>query len=74
MGGHWGMILDPQYILHITIHNLIHKNAGKLYFSRKITGVNGDVLLTSEGTPENAIPVYTVFPSNLPSCKLALYP
>jgi len=72
--GQWGLIMDPGHILNNTIHHLILKNANESNFYWEVTGENGELLLKSEYIPEDTPPVYTVFPSNLPSLSLTLYP
>ena len=72
--GKWGLIMDPDYILNNIVHQSILGNANKSNFSWEVTDVNGEQLLKSEYIPENTSPVNTVFPSNLPSWSLTLYP
>jgi signal transduction histidine kinase len=66
--------MDPDYILNNIVHQSILGNANKSNFSWEVTDVNGERLLKSEYIPENTSPVNTVFPSNLPSWSLTLYP
>jgi signal transduction histidine kinase len=66
--------MDPDYILNNIVHQSILGNANKSNFSWEVTDVNGEQLLKSEYIPENTSPVNTVFPSNLPSWSLLLYP
>lgn len=70
----WGLILDLSYILNNAVYQSIIKNADESYFSWEISDVNGDFLLKSESIPESTGPVNVVFPSNLPSWSLILYP
>ena len=72
--GQWGLIMDNDHILHDTIHPLILKNANGSDFYWELTGINGELLLKSDYIPEDTPPVYTAFPSNLPSWSLTLYP
>ena len=72
--GQWGLIMDPGHILKNTIHHLILEKANESNFYWEVTGENGELLLKSEYIPEDTPPVYTVFPSNLPSLSLTLYP
>ena len=72
--GHWGLIMDNDHILHDTIHPLILKNANGSDFYWELTGINGELLLKSDYIPEDTPPVYSAFPSNLPSWSLTLYP
>ena len=72
--GQWGLIMDPGHILKNTIRHSILEKANESNFYWKLTGEHGEMLLESEYLPEDMPPVYTVFPSNLPSLSLALYP
>jgi signal transduction histidine kinase/tetratricopeptide (TPR) repeat protein len=72
--GHWGLIMDNDHILHDTIHPLILKNANGSDFYWELTGINGELLLKSDYIPEDTPPVYSAFPSNLPSWSLTIYP
>jgi signal transduction histidine kinase/tetratricopeptide (TPR) repeat protein len=72
--GQWGLIMDPDYILNHIVHQSILGSANKSNFYWEVTDVNGGLLLKSGNIPENASPVNTVFPSNLPSWSLVLYP
>jgi len=72
--GQWGLIMDPGHILKNTIHHLILEKANESNFYWEVTGENGELLLKSEYIPEDTPPVYAVFPSNLPSLSLTLYP
>ena len=72
--GQWGLIMDNDHILHDTIHPLILKNANGSNFYWELTGINGELLLKSDYIPEDTPPVYNVFPANLPSWSLTLYP
>jgi signal transduction histidine kinase len=53
---------------------LILKNANGSDFYWELTGINGELLLKSDYIPEDTPPVYSAFPSNLPSWSLTLYP
>ena len=66
--------MDNDHILHDIIHPLILRNANGSNFYWELTGINGELLLKSEYIPEGTPPVYAVFPSNLPSLSLTLYP
>ena len=72
--GLWGLIMDPDYILKNTIQHLILEKAKESNFYWELTGENSVPLLKSESIPEDTPPVYTMFPSNLPSWSLTLYP
>ena len=72
--GHWGLIMENDHILHDTIHLLILKNANGSDFYWELTDINGELLLKSDYVPEDTPPVYSAFPSNLPSWSLTLYP
>jgi signal transduction histidine kinase len=72
--GQWGLIMDPGHILKNTIRHSILEKANESNFYWKVTGEHGEMLLESEYLPEDMLPVYAVFPSNLPSLSLALYP
>jgi len=72
--GQWGLIMDPGQILNSTIHHFILKNATESNFHWEVTDINSGLLLKSEYIPEDTPPVHTVFPSNLPSWSLLLYP
>jgi signal transduction histidine kinase len=72
--GQWGMILDPGHILNDTILPLIHKNANETNFQWKVTGANGELLAMSASIPEDAPPMYVMFPAYLPPWTLSLYP
>jgi signal transduction histidine kinase/tetratricopeptide (TPR) repeat protein len=72
--GQWGLIMDPDYILNNIVHQSILGKANESNFYWEITDVNGGLLLKSEYIPEDVSPVYNVFPSNLPSWSLTLYP
>lgn len=70
----WVLILDTDYILNNIVHQSILGKANESNFFWHVTDVNGGLLLKSEYIPENVSPVYNVFPSNLPSWSLTLYP
>ena len=72
--GQWGLIMDPDYILNNIVYNSIIKNADESNLYWEVTDANGEQLLKSEFIPENTSPINTVFPSNLPSWSLTLYP
>jgi anti-sigma regulatory factor (Ser/Thr protein kinase) len=72
--GQWGLIMDPDYILNNIVHQSILGIANKSNFYWEVTDVNGGLLLKSEYIPKDVSPVYNVFPSNLPSWSLTLYP
>ena len=72
--GQWGLIMDPEYILNNIVLQSILRKVNELSFYWELTDVNGGSLLKSEYIPEDVSPVYNVFPSNLPSWSLALYP
>jgi signal transduction histidine kinase/tetratricopeptide (TPR) repeat protein len=72
--GHWGLIIDPDFILNNVVHQSILRNANKSNFYWEVTDANEGLLLKSENIPENTSGVNTVFPSNLPSWSMTLYP
>jgi signal transduction histidine kinase/tetratricopeptide (TPR) repeat protein len=72
--GQWGLILDTDYILNSIVRPLIFDNAGKLNSYWEVTDVNGELLLKSDYIPEDTQPVNIMFPSDLPSWSLTLYP
>ena len=72
--GQWGLIMDQDDILHNALYYTILNSTIKSGFCWKVTDVNGELLLMSEYIPEDAPPVYTVFPKELPSWSLTLYP
>jgi len=72
--GQWGLIMDPGHILNNSIRNSILEKTNESNFYWKVTGEHGEILLESEYLPEDMPPVYAVFPSNLPSLSLLLYP
>jgi len=72
--GYWGLIMDNDHILHDIIYPLILRNANGSDFYWELTGINGELLLKSDYIPEDTPPVYSAFPSNLPSWSLSLYP
>lgn len=72
--GQWGLIMDPEYLLRTIVYHSIIKNTEGSDFSWKVTNIDGDLLLKSESIPGNVPVVLTVFPSNLPSWTLSLFP
>lgn len=72
--GQWGLIMDPIFLLNESIHPLILDIAAHSDFCWEIAGVNGELLLKSASIPEDAPPVYVMFPANLPKWTLTLYP
>ena len=74
INGQWGLIMDPEHILLNTIQPSILEKTIESNFYWKVSGENGEMLLESEYVPEDMPPVYAVFPSNLPSLSLTLYP
>ena len=72
--GQWGLIMDPDNILKNTIQHLILEKANALNFNWEVTGENGELLLGLEYILKDAQPVYTLFPSHLPTLSLTLYP
>jgi signal transduction histidine kinase len=68
------LIMDPDYILNNVVHQSILRSENKSNFYWELTDVNGGLLLKSEYIPENTSPVYTLFPTNLPSWSMTLYP
>jgi signal transduction histidine kinase len=72
--GQWGLIMDPDYILNSIVHQSIlgKVNGSNCYW--EVTDVNGGSLIKSDYIPEDLSPVYNVFPLNLPSWSLTLYP
>lgn len=74
LNGQWGLILDPEHILLNSIQPSILEKTIVSNFYWKVSGESGDMLLESEYVPEDMPPVYAVFPSDLPSLSLTLYP
>jgi signal transduction histidine kinase len=74
INGQWGLIMDLEYILRSTIQPSILENITEANFYWKVSGDNGETLLVSEHVPYDTPPVYAIFPSNLPSLSLTLYP
>ena len=72
--GQWGLIMDPGLILNDTIRPLILNIAEQSNFCWEVTGLNGELLLKSAFIPEDTPPVYVMFPANLPSWTLTIYP
>ena len=72
--GQWVLIMDPDYILNNIVHQSILGKVNESNFYWEVTDVNGGSLLKSEYIPEDVSPVYNVFPSDLPSWSLTLYP
>lgn len=72
--GSWGLLLDQNDILNNSVFHSIIKNAGATPLFWEITDINGELLLKSEYIPEVSLPVYIIFPPELPSWSLALYP
>ncbi|MDT8402439.1 MAG: HAMP domain-containing sensor histidine kinase [Bacteroidales bacterium] len=72
--GHWGLIINQDDILHNSVYPAILKRTGISKFYWKVASVNGESLLRSEYIPEDIPPVSTVFPQELPSWSLTLYP
>ncbi len=72
--GRWGLIIDQEYILNNVVNHLMIKNADESDFNWEVKDADGDQLLKSENIPEDAAPVNIVFPSDLTSWTLALYP
>jgi len=71
--GQWGLIMDQDDILNISVYHSILKNAGTSNYYWEVTNVNGELLLKSENIPEDTQPVHTMFPPYLPSWSLTLY-
>ena len=72
--GQWGLIMDQDYILNKSVYHSILNSASTSGFYWEVTDVNGELLLKSEYIPEEVPPVYTIFPQELPSWSLTLYP
>jgi signal transduction histidine kinase len=70
----WVLIMDPDYILNNIVHQSILGKVNESNFYWEVTDVNGGSLLKSEYIPEDVSSVYNVFPLNLPSWSLTLYP
>ncbi|MEA1886207.1 MAG: HAMP domain-containing sensor histidine kinase [Bacteroidota bacterium] len=71
---HWGLILNQDTILNNSVYPAILKRTGTSGFYWEVASVNGESLLRSEDILENMPPVSTVFPQELPSWSLTLYP
>jgi signal transduction histidine kinase len=71
--GQWGMILDPDYLLHHVILPDLLAFESETNTNWEVSGANGQTLLKSESAPENTLPVYIAFSSDLPTWSLALY-
>jgi signal transduction histidine kinase len=72
--GQWGLIMDPVHLLNETIHQLILNIAAQSDFCWELTGVNGELFIESASIPEDIQPVHVMFPANLPTWTLTLYP
>jgi signal transduction histidine kinase len=72
--GQWGLIMDPGHLLNDTIRPLILNIVDQSNFCWELSGVNGELLLKSASIPQDAPPVYVMFPANLPTWTLTLYP
>lgn len=71
--GQWGMILDSDYLLHHVIQSDLLAFKSETNTNWEVSDANGQTLLSSESVPENVLPVYIAFPSDLPTWSLALY-
>ncbi|MBN1388878.1 MAG: HAMP domain-containing histidine kinase [Bacteroidales bacterium] len=71
---YWGLIINQDDVLNNSVYTSILKRTGASEFYWEVTGVNGELLMKSESSPEDIPPVYTVFPQTLPSWSLTLYP
>jgi signal transduction histidine kinase len=69
----WGMILDHDYLLHHVIQPYLLSFESETNTLWEVSGANGQTLLKSKSVPENTLPVYIAFPSDLPTWSLALY-
>jgi len=72
--GQWGLIMDQDDILNSSVYHSILTNAGASKFCWEVTNVNGELLLKSEDIPEDIQSVHVMFPPELPSWSLKLYP
>ena len=70
----WGLIISQDDILNNSVYPAILKRTGISEFYWEVAGVNGESLLRSEYIPADIPPVYTVFPREMPSWSLTLYP
>jgi signal transduction histidine kinase len=72
--GRWGLIINQDDLLDNYVYPAILKRTGTSGFYWEVAGLNGESLLQSEYIPEDIPPVYTVFPQEMPSWSLTLYP
>ena len=72
--GQWGLIINQDDVLNNSVYPAILKRTGTPGFYWEVASVNGESLLRSEYIPEDIPPVYTVFPQEMPSWSLTLYP
>lgn len=72
--GKWGLVMDLDYLLNDPVYDLLISNSTGSGFAWEIKDLNGVLLRKSDVTPEDATPVNVIFPSDLPSWSLALYP
>ncbi|MBN2861752.1 MAG: GHKL domain-containing protein [Bacteroidales bacterium] len=72
--GQWGLIMDQDDILNSSVYHSILTNAGASKFCWEVTNINGELLLKSEDIPEDIQSVHVMFPPELPSWSLILYP
>ena len=70
----WGLIINQDDILINSVYPAILKRTGISEFYWEVASVNGESLLRSEYIPADIPPVYTVFPREMPSWSLTLYP
>jgi signal transduction histidine kinase len=70
----WGLIMDQDDILNNSVYQSIITNTGISDLRWELTDANGEQLLKSEIIPEEASPVYVIFPSDLPTWSLTFFP
>jgi signal transduction histidine kinase len=70
----WGLIMDQDDILNNSVDQSIITNTGTSDLRWELTDANGEQLLKSEIIPEEASPVYVIFPSDLPTWSLTFFP
>jgi signal transduction histidine kinase len=70
----WGLIMDQDDILNNSVYQSIITNTGTSDLRWELTDANGEQLLKSEIIPEEASPVYVIFPSDLPTWSLTFFP
>jgi signal transduction histidine kinase/tetratricopeptide (TPR) repeat protein len=72
--GHWGLIINKEFILGNKVYPSIIENASQTDFSWEVSIADGEMLLQSEQPPGDAAPVFVAFPPELPSWTMKFYP